>query len=494
MKAKHWFALAAVVGLGAQVTACSSRFLSCAESRTCIASGAGGNGDAGEASAGFAGTSSGASGQADDAAGGRDRIDSQGGAAGEAPMAQAGEAGDAPTSECAPGDQQNCWVTSSGDPITARAPTKVLGNCRLGEQYCGLKGSWGACTGAVGPAVADSCTPGDDANCNGKPNEGCTCVEGSTRDCGKAVGSCKQGKQTCVGAAWGDCIGEVKPASADGCQVTGDDANCNGTPNDSCPCIGAQTEACNDCGNRVCLPAAHQWGACTAPGTLTRACGNCGTQTCGAAGSYGACVSAAPKCVDSSSFETCPTAAAPNWVVTACPSNSTCQASSVKCALKDGQVCAAGSDCATGVCNVFHQDSDSDGYGSTTVSVKLCGATAPAGYVADGSDCCDTDAKAHPGQASYYVSKNLCNSFDYDCVGGEQLDPSTSAVIAWTYSESSGTCSIQTVGWATTPTCGSAGTYYSGPCMCDPHGSGENGSHNYDCSVATAAHAAQACH
>jgi hypothetical protein len=165
----------------------------------------------------------------------------------------------------------------------------------------------------------------------------------------------------------------------------------------------------------------------------------------------------------------------------------------VKCALTDGQVCAAGSDCATGVCNGFHQDSDSDGYGSSTVTVKFCGATPPAGYVADGSDCCDTDVKAHPGQAGYFASKNLCNNYDYNCVGGEQLDTTTSAVAAWTEDQGAGTCSTETVGWATTPTCGSAGTYYSGPCTCKKAGNGENGSLYY-CSPATAPHAAQACH
>jgi len=50
MEAKHWVVLAAVVGLGAEMSACSSDFSTCEASRTCVSGGAGGNGDAGEAS------------------------------------------------------------------------------------------------------------------------------------------------------------------------------------------------------------------------------------------------------------------------------------------------------------------------------------------------------------------------------------------------------------------------------------------------------------
>jgi hypothetical protein len=53
-----------------------------------------------------------------------------------------------------------------------------VGNCHAGTQVCvaGANGGpnvFGPCTGAVGPQAADTCTPGDDANCNGRINEGC---------------------------------------------------------------------------------------------------------------------------------------------------------------------------------------------------------------------------------------------------------------------------------------------------------------------------------
>jgi cysteine-rich repeat protein len=58
------------------------------------------------------------------------------------------------------------------------------GSCRAGQQTCesnaqGGTSRFGACSGAVGPAVKDSCTrSGDDSDCNGLPNSGCQCVAG----------------------------------------------------------------------------------------------------------------------------------------------------------------------------------------------------------------------------------------------------------------------------------------------------------------------------
>jgi hypothetical protein len=53
------------------------------------------------------------------------------------------------------------------------------GICRAGAQLCVAGGgnsssAFGACTGSVGPAPADSCAIiGDDADCDGVPNGGC---------------------------------------------------------------------------------------------------------------------------------------------------------------------------------------------------------------------------------------------------------------------------------------------------------------------------------
>jgi hypothetical protein len=46
-----------------------------------------------------------------------------------------------------------------------------------------------------------------------------------------------------------------------------------------------------------------------------------------------------------------------------------------------------------GVALTFYRDSDADGYGDAAVSTQAC--TAPDGYVADGTDCDDSDPSAH---------------------------------------------------------------------------------------------------
>jgi len=55
----------------------------------------------------------------------------------------------------------------------------------------------------------------------------------------------------------------------------------------------------------------------------------------------------------------------------------------------------------------FYRDADGDGYGTASDVVQAC--SAPAGYVADSTDCNDSSASIHPGAAE------LCNVVDDDC-------------------------------------------------------------------------------
>ncbi|HFA51172.1 MAG TPA: T9SS type A sorting domain-containing protein, partial [Bacteroidetes bacterium] len=52
-----------------------------------------------------------------------------------------------------------------------------------------------------------------------------------------------------------------------------------------------------------------------------------------------------------------------------------------------------------GVLTTFYADSDMDGFGDPANSTMTC--TQPAGFVADNTDCDDTDANEHPGQVWY---------------------------------------------------------------------------------------------
>ncbi len=60
-----------------------------------------------------------------------------------------------------------------------------------------------------------------------------------------------------------------------------------------------------------------------------------------------------------------------------------------------------------GVKTTFYQDSDNDGYGNPAVAVEAC--FAPAGYVANNTDCDDTRNDVNPG------AEELCDEVDNDC-------------------------------------------------------------------------------
>ncbi len=167
--------------------------------------------------------------------------------------------------KCGSGSTQACSAHPGNDGY---------GPCTAGKQSCVIaadktSSTWGTCSGAVGPAAADTCVKGDDSNCNGTPNEGCACVStDAPRSCAAAgaLGNCAAGTQTCSTAGqWGAC--SVQPASADSCAVKGDDATCNGKANEGCPCVSGDTESCGPAAVGICKPGVATctngvWGAC----------------------------------------------------------------------------------------------------------------------------------------------------------------------------------------------------------------------------------------
>ena len=103
----------------------------------------------------------------------------------------------------------------------------LLGNCRDGEVVCDENGTWGDCS--VTAEDADSCDiEGDDADCDGTPNGMCPCINDDTRDCGPDTedGICQLGTQTCVNEMWGDCEGAVFPEARD--CLSAADNDCDG--------------------------------------------------------------------------------------------------------------------------------------------------------------------------------------------------------------------------------------------------------------------------
>ena len=65
-------------------------------------------------------------------------------------------------------------------------------------------------------------------------------------------------------------------------------------------------------------------------------------------------------------------------------------------------------------------DSDSDGYGDASTCEVDCYEIS--GYVADATDCYDSNASAYPGQTSYFSIERGDGSYDYDCDGTETYE------------------------------------------------------------------------
>jgi hypothetical protein len=250
------------------------------------------------------------------------------GAAGSSSAGTSGTSqGGSSSGACNPGDTKDCFESPDGASFGA-VPTKAVGSCKIGVRTCTSQAAWGACLGAVAPEAEDSCEAGNDANCNELPNEGCSCATGDTRDCGTDEGDCVKGTQSCANEVWGACEGEVKAATTDTCEE-GNDANCNGSPNNGCECINGAKQPCGiDTGNcekgeQTCTNGV--WGACTGgvvaqakdkcapvgddsncngsanetcdcePGE-TRPCAKCGTQTCGADGKWPTACTGSKEC------------------------------------------------------------------------------------------------------------------------------------------------------------------------------------------------------
>ncbi len=201
--------------------------------------------------------------------------------------------------KCKAGDKQKC-ASGSTNP-------EGVGVCKAGAQTCDEHGQWGACDGEVLPSAEvcngldddcngevdeklDSvtcglgackttvpgckdgkpvpCIPpagsdkekcdGIDDNCDGKVDEGCSCIDGKEQACysgskdTKGVGACKDGKQLCGGGMWGTCTGDVTPIAE---KCNGIDDNCDGTVDEGNPDSGA---ACDTALKGVCAAGKKQ--------------------------------------------------------------------------------------------------------------------------------------------------------------------------------------------------------------------------------------------
>ncbi len=76
------------------------------------------------------------------------------------------------------------------------------------------------------------------------------------------------------------------------------------------------------------------------------------------------------------------------------------------------------------------------------------------GTTCSGDDCCDSDPRVHPGQTTFFVTRNACGTFDYDCNGQENLESGSADCKLGFF-----TCSGD--GFAASTACGVTATYTS---------------------------------
>ena len=313
-----------------------------------------------------------------------------------------GEVGPAPR-DCSSSEDNDC----DGNPDdtvddTCRCPVDGMprscdehpgldgnGPCTAGSQVCELSedkqtSDWGECTGAVGPASEDTCDPEDDADCNGIPNEGCPCVNGDTQSCGHAaVGICKPGTSTCADNDWGTCEGGVNPKSRD-CSSPVDN-DCDGKPDNT------QDDVCR------CVVGASPQSCGTHPGLDGNGPCKAGTRSCGLS---------ADK--TSSDWGTCSGSVGPQGADSCDPGNdndcdgtpnegcSCVNGEDVPCACGPPATCVNGTvtSCTVGKVTLF-RDADGDGFGNPSEPESVCPATS--GYASNADDCDDGNENITPG-------------------------------------------------------------------------------------------------
>jgi len=135
-----------------------------------------------------------------------------------------------------------------------------MGECTLGKQTCN-NGRWSDCDGRKPKKeVCDLL----DNNCDGDIDEGCECVDGSTRQCGIDFGECTVGVQPCINGMWSSCNG-VMPAVEIEDRL---DNDCDGAVDEDFACKPGEVVPCeryvngkHAVGKQSCGPNKH-WGSC----------------------------------------------------------------------------------------------------------------------------------------------------------------------------------------------------------------------------------------
>lgn len=320
------------------------------------------------------------------------------------------------------------------------APLNKKGSCGLDTATC-KNNQWVGCMDTK--AASDTCDPGNDNNCNGSPNEGCPCVNGATQDCGHAaVGICKPGKATCKDGLWGACAGNVDPKTRD--CTSNSDNDCNGTADSQettyCGCTSGQTRACQG------HPGLDGEGICKA-----------GSQTCMVSSDKS--TSAWGNCTGSVGPET--EVCDAEMVDENCNGQSNegceCVGTTATCDCGGSTTCNNGRKGTCAVTKVtMYKDGDGDGYGNPNQSANLCPGTS--GYVSNDYDCDDQNVNIGPGYSICASS----TSRRYCATGGVYVNET--CMDGCQYDGTSGFCRTGTIGIAGSVTCWRVGVSVPATC------------------------------
>lgn len=303
---------------------------------------------------------------------------------------------DAGSSDCEPDETQSCYELD-GVPISGGlVDDEPVGNCAFGTQTCDADGQWGPCEGAIGPSTEpDDCdTPLDDADCNGDPNENCTCFVGEDRECEGGLQLCE------TGGAWGACQcsdgyfqegSECKSCEVDCVSTCGDFGDCETVGDSLCDQTGIQVQACVD---RVC-----EAGACVE--TLRPEVDECELETDGLPCAEDDCetscvVTSDNECAQlGQQTETCTTFACSNGLCVESQTITTgeaCPSPTDGNACDDGLNCTENDACSGGTCVGSEIQCADDGLFCTgpETCVETTGCTHLAGPCEDGQTCFET--------------------------------------------------------------------------------------------------------